>query len=121
MLLCFASGLGPNRDESDLCIVPDKPDLLSVPVRMRDFQETIAGFHRIGPEEGVSITFDQSDGGMVIAALPPGSIYLTPNLSQSPGFKVRKVKIFDTEGRYKTLYEREGKGWEEWNANRERQ
>jgi len=120
MVLCFSSGLGPNRDESDLCIVPDKPDMLSVPVRIRDFRPTVAAFHRIGPEEGVNITFDQADGGLIIAALTPGSIYLTPNLAQAPGYRVKKIKIFEADGEYRTLFEREGKGWEEWISNRER-
>jgi len=120
MLLCYASGLGAQRDETDLCIVPDKPDLLSVPIRVRDFQPTIAAFHRVGPEEGVTVSVDETDGGLIIAALNPGSIYLTPNLSQSPGFKVRKVKVFEDNGQFRTLYEREGKGWDEWIANRER-
>jgi len=121
MILCFASGLGVNRDETDLCIVPDKPDLLSVPIRVRDFQPTVAAFHRVGPEEGVVVMMDPTDGGLVISALVPGSIYLTPNLMVAPGFKVRKIKIFEEDGLYRTMYEREGKGWEEWTANKERQ
>jgi hypothetical protein len=122
MVLCFVAGLGLNQDEIDLCLVPDKPDSLSVPVRVKDLSATVAAFQRIGPEEGVTTTFDEQDGALVINALNPASIYLTPNLPQSPGYRVRKVKILlSQDGSYRTLYEREGKGWEEWIANRERQ
>ncbi len=120
MVLCFVSGLGINKDEQDLCLMPDKPDILSVPVRVRELRETRAAFHRLGPDEGVNVTFDD-DGGVVIAAMVPGSVYLTPNLPQAPGFRARKVKIFlEDNGEFRTLYEREGKGWEEWISNKER-
>jgi len=125
MVLCFVAGLGINKNEIDLCIMPDKPDILSVPVRIKDMKETFAAFQRIGPDEGVTVTIDPQDYGIIVAAMTPASIFLTPNLPQSPGYRARKVKIFIEPGpngnTYRTLYEREGKDWEEWVANRERQ
>lgn len=116
------AGLGVNRDEIDLCLVPDKPDILSVPVRVKDISPTVAAFLRIGPDEGITATFDEQEQAVVITALTPASIYLTPNLPQAPGYRVKRVKVLLNEkGDYRTLYEREGKGWEEWVANRERQ
>lgn len=121
MVLCFAGGLGINKDEIDLCLVPDKPDILSVPIRISDMFDTVAAFIRLGPEEGVNVKVDEQDGGIIITALSGAPIYLTPNLNLSPGYKVKKMKIFKEEGQYRTYFEREGKGWEEWISNRERE
>lgn len=127
MILCFVAGLGTEKNEIDLCLVPEKPDSLAVPVRVRDLFPTVAGFQRIGPDEGVAVSNSTTDDGIVVAALPPGGIFLTPNLPNSPGFRVRRIKIllsFDEPSgapNYRTFYERDGKKeWEEWVANRER-
>lgn len=120
MFLAFVSGLGPDRIETDLCLVPDKPDIMTVPMRIRDIVPETAASYRIGAEEAVCAMIDPADGALVIAALNPGSIYLTPNLMVSPGFKVRKIKVVIEGERYRTFYERERAGWEEWVANKER-
>lgn len=119
MLLAFVCGFGDNQEQLDLCLIADKTDILSRPIRISNLFPNPAAVVRVGPEEAAAINIDQSDGGIVISALNPSAIYLTPNLPQTPGFKTRKVKIVMSSEEYRTFYEKSG-GWEEWIANKER-
>lgn len=122
MILAYVGGLGPQRDEIDLCLVADKLDSVAVPVRVKDLFPTSAAVVRIGLEEAVIVKRDETDQSLIIAALPPGGIFLTPNLMQSPGMKVRRIKVTgDSPEEYRTYYDRERSGWEEWVANKERE
>lgn len=120
MLLAFVAGYGDTKDELDLCLVADKVDALSKPVRVSCLFPNPAGVIRIGPEEAVLVNQDQIDGSLVVSAMMPAAIYLTPNLPQTPGFKVKRIKLQITGGEYQVSYDRDKGSWEPWVANRER-
>lgn len=121
MMLGYVSGLGRYHDETDLCVIAEKVDSVTVPVRVRDLVPQTAAVYRIGPEEAVTVTYDEESGGKIIAAVASGVFYLTPNLIQSPGLRTRRVKIWLEGDMYRTMYDRERGRWEEWVANRERE
>ena len=55
---------------------------------------------------------------MIIEAIKPKGIYLSPNLAERPGVMVAKVKIVKLGPRqYKTYYYKDRAGWEEFIAN----
>lgn len=120
MYLSFVSGLGLDRNETDLCLIAEKPDMFSVPVRMRDLKPTRAAMHVVGPQEAVTVVYEPGEKALIITPLAAG-LFLTPNLPQSPGYRVRRVKVVFEDNEYRTYFDRErGGGWEEWVANKER-
>ena len=119
MLLAYVPGFGQNGEQLELCLVADKADVLTRPILVGNLFPNPAGVIRVGPEEAAVINVDSQDGGMVISAMNPSAIYLTPNLPQTPGFKTRKVKVVIENEQHRTFYEKSG-GWEEWIANKER-
>ena len=118
MLLCYL----PNRQNPDeaptLFIVPDKAEPFAWPVKVRSLKEPFPAVCRVSGEETFIVTLDEDDGQMVIAAMEPTPFYLTANLNEKPGFRVRKVKItVDDKGKDRIYFARERGGWEEWIAH----
>lgn len=125
MLLTYLHCFGPEQQKPDLCIIPDKPDQFSVPVRIDSLINTEAAIHRLGPIEAITVEIDPSDKGIVIAPLKPAKFFLTPDVHDQPGVSVRKVKIFKgADGRYATFYlmDRHEEGqWQPWEPLKRRQ
>ncbi len=123
MLLSYTIGFGDRHDELELCLVPDKPDLLAKPIPIHALFPSRAGVVRVGPDESLMVVID-SDGALVVTAIMPASIYLTPNLPSSPGFRVKRIKFTRNAGdageEWQTFYDRDKGNWEEWVANKER-
>ena len=119
MLLGYTIGFGERHDELELCFVPDKPDLLSKPIPVRSLFPNPAGVVRVGPDEAILVNID-SEGMMVVSAVMPCAIYLTPNLPQSPGFRVKRVKFAQDGENWQTYYDRDKGNWDLWIANKER-
>jgi hypothetical protein len=118
MLLCYL----PNRNNPDeppsLFIVPDKADPLATPAKLRtlDPRRSIA-VYRVSSEETFVLSIDDNDNQMVISAMEPTPFYLTANLNEKPGYRVRRVKYsIDAEGVEHVYCARERGGWEEWIA-----
>lgn len=120
MLLSYIVGFGEKGHDLELCLVPDKPDVLSKPVPVSSLFPTVAAVLRIGPDESVSITSEPTEGAIIVSGIAPATIYLTPNLPQSPGFKAKRIKIVHSGGEFRTFYDRDKGTWDEWIANRER-
>ncbi len=117
MILGFISGVSTNGDYPELCLVPDKPATFSVPVKIRTLEPTDSAVHLLSIEEGITISIDPDDQGRIIAAIPPASLYLTPNRNEKPGFRVARIKVLFYEGgRTRVMFNRE-RGWEDWNPN----
>lgn len=119
MLLAYITGFGEKNDQLELCLIPDKPDSLARPVPIRSLFPNTAGVVRIGPDEAVNINIDP-EGAMVVSGVAPATIYLTPNLPMSPGFRARRIKLVSSEKGYSTYYDRDKGNWDEWIANKER-
>ena len=121
MLLAYTHCYGPREDRPELCLIPDKLDQISTAVRVDSLTETDCAVYRLGPLEAFKVWTDEQDGGTVIKALEPASIYLTPNLPDRPGVKVRQLKVLkDGEGRYRTFFypDRDTDlDWREWTPN----
>lgn len=108
-------------DYVDLCIIPDKPDLLTVPTSIFLLGETTAAVYRVGPEEAFITNID-SDGGLIIQPMEPAGLYLTLNLAIRPGLRVKRIKLtrVGNSRDCKVQYERDRGGWEDYVANRQR-
>lgn len=106
---------------NELALVPDKADSLSRPVPVRSLLPTRAAVFRIGNEEALTVSSDSNSRQLILSALEPTLIYLTPNLPQYPGFSAKHIKITISEGgEIHTFYSRDRNHWEEWIANKVR-
>ncbi|MGI6524479.1 MAG: hypothetical protein ACOX2O_04175 [Bdellovibrionota bacterium] len=124
MLLAYMHCFGVESDCHDLCLVADKPDQFSCPVRVVTLRETTAAVYRLGPQECVNIDLDRNDNGLVITPLYPANLFLTPDLPTYPGMKTKKIKIFQNQNGDFTVYylpevDIDG-SWKEWIPNREK-
>lgn len=121
MLICYMPIRNGNETDLKLCLVADKPDELSLPVEIDKLDLTGAAVLRVGPEEACVVLQDPSDNQMIISAMIPARIYLTPNLSQFPGINTQHIKVIKyNDGTYRTYYSRDKVEWVEWIANQER-
>ncbi len=121
MFLCFMAISREGKVTHELCLVPDKPDPLAMPIKIDDLKPTEAAVFRVGQEEGLVVTRDHSDGAILLAPMKPSFIYLTPNLAQFPGMRADFVKIISLgEKQYRTYYSKDKSRWDEWTPHRER-
>ena len=121
MLLCYMPIEEEGKVTNELALVPDKPDLLSRPVPIRSLFPTRAAVFRIGAEEALTIASESTNRQLILSALEPALIYLTPNLSQFPGFAAKHVKITISENsQIQTYHSRDRNHWDEWVANKVR-
>lgn len=120
MILAYTHPFGPQAPHPELCLIPTKPDMFSFPIRVETFVETSAAVYRLGPQEGVRVKRDTSDGGIIFEPVPPSKMYLTPSQPDRPGFIVASVKVLVLGDRqYETFYTgdaRETK-WKKWFPN----
>lgn len=118
MLFSYYHCFGVQSEKPELCILAEKVDSLCVPVRVASLIETTAGVCRVGPEEAIVAELDD-DGGIIISAVKPGRICLTPDLHDCPAITVKSLKILkDEKEGFKSFYvqERHEKGdWQPWN------
>ena len=123
MLLAYMN-CDPQANFPDLCLIPDKPDQFSVPVRVDTLRVTEAAVFRLGPEEALTVEKDPEDGGLVLVPFFPAKLYLTPDLPQYPGMGVKKAKIFiSRDGVYSIYYvqDKDAQGtWREWIPSRDK-
>jgi hypothetical protein len=109
---------GSGRDvSSELSIASDRPTSNSSPIPIALLKQTDGGVYFVGVEESFTVKIED-DNGLVISALKPAKLYLTPNRPEKPGFSVSKIKVgLDNNGNEYVLYDRD-KGWEEFNPNK---
>ena len=124
MLLSYVHCFGPQSEQPELCIVPDKPDQFSVPARVDTIGVTDAGVFRVGPAETFVAKVDPEDGGLIIEPVKPSKLFITPDLPEQPGVKARSIKILkNEEGRCKSYYladRPDEKHWQEWDPTKKR-
>ena len=124
MLFAYMNCFGVESAHAELCLVPDRPDQFSVPVRIESLEATEAAVFRVGPVEAVTIKIDALDRGLIIEPLSPAKLFVTPDLPQYPGVHVKKLKVLKlAERRYRTLFQQEkdrGEEWREWVPYREK-
>ncbi len=120
MLLSYLTRTKDGNDYVDLCIVPDKPDSLTVPTSIFMLGETPSAVFRLSGEEAFIANID-TDGGLIIQPLEPAGLYLTLNLAIRPGLRVKRIKLMRSDNRTcRVFFEKERQGWEEYQANRQR-
>ncbi len=121
MFYCFMAIERNGQVTHELCIVPDKPDPLALPIRIDQLQPTHSAVFRVGQEEAMVVTVDERENAMIISALEPALVYLTPNLSAFPGMRARHLKITKTgPGQYRPFHSKDKTRWEEWTPSIER-
>jgi hypothetical protein len=112
----FITGSGANIT-SELSIASDRPNSTSAPIPISLLKQTNAGLYFIGVEESFTVNVDD-DNGLIVSAVKPAKLYLTPNRPEKPGFSVTRVKIrLDNNSNEYVFYDRD-KGWEEFNPNK---
>ncbi len=104
-----------------LCFTPDKPDSITVPILLDDLFPTGCAVIRVGAEEALVVSSDSSESTIILNAIEPSSIFLTPNVAQFPGMKTKYLKVQRyADGSYRSFYSRDKSKWEDWVPNRER-
>ncbi len=119
MIFGLISGVALEGEGPELCIIPDKPSSFSVPVKISSLLQTDYAIHFVSVEEGFTVTVDAQDHGTVVTAVRPNVFFLTPNLPHRPGFRVDRIKVVKQPNNRFTCYYDRGKGWENWNPNRQ--
>ncbi|MBP9839312.1 MAG: hypothetical protein KBC84_11465 [Proteobacteria bacterium] len=105
----------------ELCLAPDKPDPLSFPTPINSLFTTTTALIRVGQDEACKVTYEEKDSCLIISAQEPAKIFLTPNLSQFPGFSSKHIKLAQqADGHFQTYHSRDRSHWEPWVANQER-
>ncbi len=118
MLLAYVAGIGPGLE---LCLVPEKSDKDSVPIPVHMLIDTSAAVLRVGPDEAVTVVIDPTSEEIIISAVPPAVLYLTPNLPTMPGMRAKRLKVLiDRTGGHRVFYDRDRGNWDLWVANKER-
>ena len=120
MMLAYVHCFGVEASAPELCLVADRPDQLSVPVRVDTLLETDCAVCRLSQLETFKVKFDPSDGSMIIDPVIPTKLNITPTYPDRPGIEVRRLKIIRLgDRRYKTFFMQEGRDaeWRPWNPN----
>jgi hypothetical protein len=121
MLLAFVNRTRNEQDQLELCIVSEKSDLLTVPIRVFSLRAQDAAVYRAGPDETFTVNEDPNDGGLILSTSEPNALFLTQNHAVRPGMRVKRIKIVGTsEDNCQVYYDRDKGIWERWLANRER-
>lgn len=100
MLFAYAYCYGSASERPELCLIPDKPDQFSVIVRVDSLIETAAAVIRLSPTEGIKVKFE--DSALVIEAVIPARIFITPSLPDRPGIIVKSVRVVRRDNSYVT-------------------
>ncbi len=119
MILGLFSGVTKDKENPELCIVPDKAAPFSVPVKISSLIPTDCAIHFVSLEEGFTVAIDPNDSGTIVSAVRPNVIFLTPNLPHRPGFRVDRIKVVRLPHDHHAVFFDRGKGWESWNPNRQ--
>ncbi|NLF25226.1 MAG: hypothetical protein GX589_06155 [Deltaproteobacteria bacterium] len=115
MLFAYMLCSGLQSEHAELCLIPERPDQFSVPVRIESLEPTEAAVFRVGPTEAITVKVDPHDRGLIIEPFPPTKIHITPDLPQYPGVNVKKLKVLKlAERSYRTLFQQEKDRNEEW-------
>ncbi|MFN8390227.1 MAG: hypothetical protein U0136_08065 [Bdellovibrionota bacterium] len=120
MLFCMMPIERNGQITHQLCLVPDKPDPLARAILVDELEPTDFAVFRVGQEEACNVTVDHS-GALIISAMEPAMVFLTPNLAAFPGMRARHVKVVRFGDRqYRTYYSKDKERWDEWTPNVER-
>ena len=104
-----------------LCFTPDKPDILAKPILVDDLFPTNCAVIRVGQEEALVVSAESTESTIILNAIEPSYIFLTPNVAQFPGMRTRYLKVQRySDGSYRAFYSKDKGKWEDWVPNRER-
>lgn len=118
MLVGLITMKGAEDEKPELCIVPDKPSHLCEAVKVSRLTNTEFAVHLLSIEEGFTVEQNKHGSGILITAIKPAKLYLTPNRTDKPGFSVDVVKIIkELDNKYDVSFKREGREWTKWNPN----
>lgn len=120
MLLAYVNFHQPAGDRLDLCIVPEKLDVFAAPIRVEALPLTTNAIVRVSSLEGIKVRLDDSDGGLIIAAVEPSKLFLTPSQPDLPGIEVGKFKIVLRSDSAHLVFFKPLMGsdtWKEWRPN----
>jgi hypothetical protein len=121
MLLAYVHCLGPEAPFPELCLIPERPDQFSYPVRVDALIQTDAAVVRLSCVEAVKVEIDPRDNGKIIEPVIPSKLYLTPSQPDRPGIVVRKVKVIKIDQMHHRTYflgEAKDADWKEWMPNK---
>lgn len=120
MMLCYLYRTG-TEPEPELCLIAEKLDQFSPPIAIESLKKTAAAVVRIGPLEAANISFDSSDGGLVVDPCLPSKLYLSPPQPDLPGFRVTRLKVVKVGGeeRYQTFFQLDKEEWKQFNPPRD--
>lgn len=120
MLFAYAYCYGPQMEQPELCLIPEKVDQFSFPVPLTTLFETKSAVIRIGHTEGIRVRIDPDDNGMIIDPILPSRVFLTPNQPDRPGLMAKNLKVvFRSDGSFDAFFKDEGREaqWKPWKPN----
>lgn len=121
MLLAYIHCRGIESLYPELCIIPDKPDQFSGPVRVDSLIDTDCALLRLSPHEMLRVQRVQEENITLIEAVTPAKLLLIPAQQDRPGSEVKRVKIVTVgERKYRVYYLqdlRDSNSWKEWIPN----
>ena len=120
MLLAYVNYHDPKSDRLSLCIVPERLDPLAFPVKVTALCATENAVIRLSALEGIKVKKDPADGGMIVEAVEPSKLFLTPSQADLPGIQVKNYKIINlADGSHEVYFKplMGGETWRAWNPN----
>ncbi len=85
------------KDEIKLSFLPSYPDIMSRALRVDILRVSKSAVYFLSPLEAVYASWDSEHQSLVVQAVPPSVIYLTPDSSDKPGIMARKLRIKQLE------------------------
>lgn len=120
MILAYCHCFGADKNP-ELCIVPDKPDQMSVAAIVDTFIPTDAAIYRCGPFESMRVRRGEAENSLIFEPMIPSKLYVTPNLSDRPGVAAKKIQVvIKGERQYEVTYiaDSDSRGtWKKWSPN----
>lgn len=98
----------------ELALIPDKSGVAPVPIYTLPYTEAALCF---ASQEEAFLVKPADEASLIVEAVKPAKLYLTPNRPEKPGFSVSRVKIGRLkDGKLTCHFDRE-KGWEPFTPN----
>lgn len=119
MLFAYAYCFGSESERPELCLIPDKPDQFSVIVRVDSLIETKAAIIRLSPTEGIKVKYEPQESALLIEAVVPAKIYITPSQPDRPGVIVKSLKVVRKDDEFLSYFKDETRdsSWKLWKPN----
>ena len=120
MLIAYTNFLDPKSDTLELCIIPERLDPFAQPLRLAALMTTDNAIIRVSALEGIKVRRDSAENALLLEAVKPAKLFLTPSYPDLPGIEVKSLRILSASERSFTIFFQAPSGkqdWREWRPN----